>query len=435
MRRHAIVVGSLTLVGAAIALLREQATAYWFGAGPSVDAFVIAYALPTFVVNTAAGALGPVFTPMLLKVRHDDGPIAADRFAADIRTANAIVGTAVALLLAATGPWVLRALAPGFDAERLAIATQCLYLLLPAVVLGNVSYFWAALLNADRRFAAAAFAPALPALGGLIALVLFGTRFGVRALAVGVTLGTAAQALGLALAARQAGRPSDFRWPRWSSRLGELAAQYGALVVGAVVLGSTTLVSQAMATSVSPGAVAQLNFAAVPVLFVVGLGARVVGQVLLPHFSALAAERRWTVLRDEATRSLRLVALLSLPAIAVLLFAAEAIVRLLFERGAFAAADTAVVADLLRLLALQVPWYVGGIVAARLLTALQQARQMLAICIGGLGLTIILNVALRPAMGVRGIALAISLVYFATFVVAWWLAVRRLRTLEATPGG
>ncbi len=397
---------------------------------------MIAYALPTFVINTVAGALGPVFTPMLLRTRHDDGPIAADRFAADIRTANAIVGTVVALLLAATGPWLLRALAPGFDAERLTIATQCLYLLLPAVVLGNVSYFWAALLNADRRFAAAAFAPALPALGGLIVLVLFGTRFGVRALAVGVTLGTAAQALGLALAARQAGRPSHFRWPQWSNHLGELAAQYAALVVGAVVLGSTTLVSQSMATSVSPGAVAQLNFAAVPVLFVVGLGARVVGQVLLPHFSALAAERRWRVLRDEATRSLRLVALLSLPPIAVLLLGAEAIVRLLFERGAFAPADTAVVADLLRLLVLQVPWYVGGIVAARLLTALQQARQMLAICIGGLVLTMLLNVALRPALGIRGIALAISLVYFATFLAAWWLALRRLRTLEATtPGG
>ena len=56
---------------------------------------------------------------------------------------------------------------------------------------------------------------------------------------------------------------------------------------------------------------------------------------------------------------------------------------------------------------------------------------MLAICIGGLVLTILLNVALRPAMGVRGIALAISLVYFATFLAAWWRALRRLRRLEA----
>jgi hypothetical protein len=36
MRRQALVVGSLTLIVAAVSLLREQVTAFWFGAGPSV---------------------------------------------------------------------------------------------------------------------------------------------------------------------------------------------------------------------------------------------------------------------------------------------------------------------------------------------------------------------------------------------------------------
>ena len=395
----------------------------------------MAYALPGFVINTAAGIIAPVFTPMLLAARHQDGEGAADRFAAATLTATVSVGLAMAVLLGLAGPLVMPYFAAGFDPARLALATELMYLLVPAVALSNVSYLWTALLNAEHRFVAGGIAPSLQPLGALIGLLVAGAAGrrscdGSRAHDWRRAAGGAAGRRG---AARRARHPP--RDPRTSARMGSLSSQYAALFLGSVLMGSTLLITQSMATRISAGALAHLNFGTVAVLFAVGLGARTVGQVLLPHFSSLAAAGRWAALESEARRALRLTWLVTVPATLALIAVSGPVVRLLFERGAFTPEDTAAVTSVQRVLALQIPWDIANIVAVRLVSSLQQNRLLLWVA-GDVALTIAVNLVLVLWLGLEGIALSATFVYAFNFSVCWWWALRHIRELTGreTPG-
>lgn len=430
LARSSATIAGLTLVFSAISLLREQATAAWFGSGASAEAFVMAYALPGFVINTAAGIIAPVFTPMLLAARHQDGEAAADRFAAATLTATVAVGLAMAVLLALAGPLVMPYFAAGFDPARQALATELMYLLTPAVALSNVSYLWTALLNAEHRFVAGGIAPSLQPLGALIGLAVAGSWSGVHAMAAGLTIGAALQLVLLAVAVRRAGHTIQLVHPRTSARMASLSSQYAALFLGSVLMGSTLLITQSMATRISAGALAHLNFGTVAVLFAVGLGARTVGQVLLPHFSSLAASRQWSALEREARRALRLTWLVTVPATLALIAVSGPVVRLLFERGAFTPEDTAAVTSVQRVLALQIPCYIANIVAVRLVSSLQQNRLLLWVAGGDVALTIAVNLLLAPWLGLEGIALSATFVYAFNLSVCWWFAVRHMRQLR-----
>jgi putative peptidoglycan lipid II flippase len=185
-----------------------------------------------------------------------------------------------------------------------------------------------------------------------------------------------------------------------------------------------------MATRISAGALAHLNFGTVAVLFAVGLGARTVGQVILPHFSSLAASRRWATLEAEARRALRLTWLVTIPATLALIAVSGPVVRLLFERGAFTAEDTAAVTSVQRVLALQIPGYIANIVAVRLVSSLQQNRLLLWVAAGDVALTIAVNLLLAPRLGLEGIALSATFVYAFNFSVCWWFSLRHIRRLS-----
>lgn len=429
--RSSATIAGLTLFFAAVSLVREQATAAWFGTGPEADAFVVGYALPAFFIATVSGILAPAFMPLMVEERHQAGQPRAEAFLAAAATTALLAGVLMALLLLATARWSLPALASGFDAARLALAARVLWLLAPAVAVSSLAYLWTALLNADNRYAVGAFAPTLQPAGALVGLLVAPAGLALDAMTIGLTAGACAQVALLGWAVRRAGWPLQFAAPWRSPRIEEFRRHYAALFTGALLMGATTLVTQSFATRVSPGAAAHLNFANVGVLFVVGMGARTIGQLVLPSFSARAAAADWDGLVRQAQRALSFVWWTSVPATIVLVVLARPVTEVLFERGAFTADDSSVVAVTMRILALQIPWYLANVVAVRVLAALQANRVMLIVSGLNLVATAALNAVLHASFGLSGIAATAAIVYALSFVACWWTARRRLAAAGA----
>lgn len=430
LARSSATIAGLTLLFSGISLLREQATAFRFGAAAESEAFVIGNALPAFFISTVSGILGPAFMPLLIEVRHREGKASAERLLAAAASTALLAGLVMGGLLAVTAQWSLPALAAGFDAERLQLSQRLLHLLVPAVAVSSLSYLWTSVLNADEAYWVGAFAPSLQPLGALIGLFAVPGVNGVQGMAVGMTAGAFAQMLVLGWAVRRAGWPIGLAAPWSSERIGEFRQHYGTLFIGALLMGATTLVNQSLATRVSAGAAAYLNYASVAVLFVVGMGARTVGQLVLPRFSAEAAAGQWPELLRQGRRALTLVWWTSLPVTLLLVATARPVTSLLFERGAFTSSDSDVVVSVTRALALQIPWYLANIVAVRLLSAVQLNRAILVVAAANLLLTIAVNASLYSAFGLVGIAVGTALVYGFSFAACWMLAVRHIRTLS-----
>jgi len=108
-------------------------------------------------------------------------------------------------------------------------------------------------------------------------------------------------------------------------------------------------------------------------------------------------------------------------------------VRLLYQRGAFGAADTAVVARVQAMYALQVPFFAIGLLHVRLLTALKRNDLVMASAGLNLVLDIILNLVCMRFLGVAGIALSTSLFYVGSFFFASYATRRLLHRVRQAP--
>ncbi len=89
----------------------------------------------------------------------------------------------------------------------------------------------------------------------------------------------------------------------------------------------------------------------------IGVFAIAVSTVIYPLLSRHAVERNFTALADDFLRGVRLILVINVPAAAGLALLSEPIVRVLFERHNFTAADTAAMAPLLALYVIGLPFF------------------------------------------------------------------------------
>jgi putative peptidoglycan lipid II flippase len=426
----AIIVAFLTGCVALVTLARELIVASTFGTGDAVDAFMIAFLLPTFLMNIIAGSMSAVFIPTYVRVRETGGRTEAQLLFSSITVLSVCLLAAVAVLLAIAAPYLLPLLGSGFGPAKLLLTQQLFYILLPSVVVYGLVSIWGAVLNASERFALAAFAPALVPLAVIALLMLAGNPWGITAMAVGTFGGYMVQLLVLGMALRRQGITLSPRWDPSQPGVKQVVNQYVPMVAGAVLMSSTTLVDQSLAATLGPGSVAALGYGNKIVVLILALGATAVRTAVLPYFSGMVARHEWRGVRHTLRVYSGLILLATLPLAITLAALAGPMVQLLFQRGAFTGEDTRLVSQVQSMYALQIPFYILGSLVTPLISSLRENRVLL----WGAGISLLLDIVLdltfMRLFGVAGIALATGVVYMVSWAFVTLFCYRIIRRRE-----
>ena len=125
-----------------------------------------------------------------------------------------------------------------------------------------------------------------------------------------------------------------------------------------------------------------------------------------------------------------LTALVSVPLALAMILGSHWMIRLTFQHGVFGAVDTAAVAPVQAMYAIQLPFFVVSRVFYRYLVAIRRTTLILYCGIINLVLDVILNLLLMRWFGVAGIALATSLWTVSSFLFLWFWAYRLLPPAE-----
>ncbi len=418
-RAAAVVALFSSLVGLGLTA-RELMVAKWFGRGDALDAFLIAYLLPSFVVNLVAGSFSPAVIPTFIQVREAEGREAAQRLFSGVMVWSLGLLVGISVLLGALAPYYLPLLGSGFAAAKLVLTRRLLYVLLPFVLVSGLAVTWTAVLNAGERFALPALLPILTPLSAVVFLWVMGKAWGIFALASGTVAGVAMQAAVLAWTLKAHGMRLEPRWYGLDPNLRRVAGQYVPMVAGALLMCSTDLVDQSMAAILEPGSVAALNYARKIVSVFVVLGAIPLNTATLPYFSQMVAKEEWAACRHTLKTYFRLIVMVTVPITLGLVLFSKPLVRILFERGAFTARDTKIVSRVQAFLSLQIPFYILGSMGVRLISALKRNSLLMIIAAVNTVLNVILNLILMKYAGVAGIALSTSLVYLVSCILVYW---------------
>ena len=427
----AVVIGGLTFAVKLASLAKEVTVAASFGTADALDAFLIAFLLPSYVINVVGSSLNAALIPGYIQVRQADGPAAAQRLFAGAVTVSGVLLLVATAVLAALGPFLLPLLASGFAPDKLLLTERLFYLLLPAVAVSGLATNWESVLNAGERFGLTAFAPLMVPLTTMATLLALGPACGVYALVLGTVGGTVLQLSLLGWALRKQGLSLLPRWHGLDPALRRVIAQYLPMTAASALISSTLLVDQSIAAMLDPGSVSVLSYGNKLIAPVLGIGTMALGTAVLPYFSTMVAAADWDGLRHTLKTYTRLVLLVTVPATVALVLLSGPLVHVLFRHGRFTEGDALAVSRVQAMYALQLPFYSLGILFVRLLSALRGNHILLGGTVISFLLNIVLDVALLRVFGIAGIALSTSLVYLASCAFLGLMLRRRLRAVSA----
>ncbi|MEZ5670623.1 MAG: murein biosynthesis integral membrane protein MurJ [Alphaproteobacteria bacterium] len=340
------------------------------------------------------------------------------------------------VVMQAAMPWIVPAIAPGFAdrADAFDLAVMFGRLTFPYLMMMALVALFSAILNTYYRFWAAAAAPILLNVILILCVLVLTPVMPTagHALSWGVAAAGIGQFLWLAVACRRIDMLPALPRPRLTPRM----RRFGRLIVpGAIGAGVVQLniVVGTIFASLIPGAVSWLYYADRLNQLPLGVVGAAVGVALLPMLTRQLKAGETVQAMQTQNRAIEFALLLTLPATAGLIAIPHLMVAVLFERGAFTAADTAATAGALIAYAVGLPAYV-------LVKALQPgffAREDTRTPVVIAGASMAANAALTPLLmwplGHVGIALATAVAAWAN-AVGLWVVLRRRGHLAIDSG-
>jgi len=431
----ALVVGTMTVGVRVTGMLKELLVAWRFGRSDELEAFLLAYVVPSLAVSVIAGAFGPALIPTFVRVRDARGLDAARRLYVGVATWSLLLLAAATVLMLVAAPLYLPRLASGFGPEKLYLTTRLMYVMAPLILFSGLAAVSGAILNANESFALPALSPLLPALGaGLGALVSGGSR-GAYAMALGLVAGHVAEAVLLVGWLARSGVRLRLVRPELDPDARFVLRQYLPMVGGSLLMVNTQVVDQAMAAMLPAGSVAALSYGNKIMAVPLNVAVTALGTALVPFLSVQVAKREWGALQHTVSKYVRLSFGLALLPTAALAFWASPLVRVLFERGAFGPEDTRVVAGVQVLASLQIPFYLAGVLVVRAISALSANHFLLWGNVLNLVVNVAFNLLFMRFLGVAGIALSTSVMYLVSFAFLYFCYSRLLRSLRRRTTG
>jgi len=432
--RSAATVGGTTLISRLLGFLRDVMVAAALGTGPIADAFFVAFRFPNMFRSIfAEGAFNSAFVPLFAKRLEGEGENAARRFAEDALAVLLVALLVLTIAAELAMPWLMLVFAPGFsqDPQKFAWAVEFTRIAFPYLLFISLTALQSAILNSLGRFFPGAAAPVMLNVTMILAILFLVPLTGNpgRALSWGVAAAGVVQFVWLTVSLWRAGMVLRLRLPKLTPDVRRLFR----LGVPGVIAGGITQVNLTIGTmiaSLQAGAVSWLYYAdriyQLP-LAVIGIA---IGIVLLPELSRRLRAEDTEGASWSQNRAVEFSMLLTVPAATGAAVLAFDIIRVLFERGAFARADTEATALALVIYAVGLPAFVLIKVFQPAFFAREDTKTPLRFAAISIAVNITTSFALFFPFGFAGIATGTTL---AAWVNAGQLGTRLYRRGEFAP--
>ncbi len=336
------IVMTAIFVSRILGFVRERAVAEVFGRTWVTDVFFAAFSIPDLMYQLLVGgalssAFIPVFTGYLAEGKEDEAWHVASTFI------NFIVLALLALMTLGLifTPFLAPLVGMGFAGEQRELLVLLMRITFPAVFFTALSGLCMGVLNSYQSFTLPAIGPIFYNLSQILGAYLLGPLFGIFGMAIGTIAGALGnfgiQFPGVFVRSKGAYRPIlDLTHPgiRTMFRLMVPA------MVGLSIAQVNLIVGQNLASLLEPGSIVALRLANRLIHFPLGVFAMGISTAIFPTLTRLAARTEMEEFRRTFSFGLRTVMYVTIPSAVGMAVLSVPIVRLLFESGQFAAADT-----------------------------------------------------------------------------------------------
>jgi len=424
-------VAAPTVLSRILGYVRDMIQAYYLGTGRGADAFTIAYIIPNLLRRlTGEGAMTAAFVPVFTQLKKEKSREELWKFTHTFFFDLTLIMALLAVLGIVFSPLLVKIIAPGFNdvPEKWELTVVLTRIMFPYIFLISLAALAMAVLNSFRKFAVPAFTPVLFNLAIISLAVIFAGKVEEPAyvFALGVVVGGVFQ-LGFQL---------PFLWKRGMRFKFGLSFSHPAIrkvmalmVPGIFGVGITQInlaVSRIIASILEEGSVSSLYYATRVRELTLGLFSIALSIALLPTFSEHAAHRDIEGMKKTLIFSLKLIFLITLPAMVGLLILNRHIVQVLFQRGHFQDQSTTMSAACLLFFAIGLPFISAVKILAPAFYSLKDTKTPVFVAFLVMIVYLSLSLILMKPLRVGGLALALSLAEAFNFLLLFFFLERKI---------
>lgn len=423
-----------------LGLARDIVMTSFFGTSYVADAFNVAFQIPNLLRKLfGEGALSAAFIPVYKEMGVIRSRPQQIGFAINVLSILSLL----LLLLCGIGmlftPFIVKLLAPGFDAVSYDLAVKLTRILFPYLFLIGLSSTLIAILNSHDYFFVPGLSSAFLNIAMISALACYqliwgdtGIESAITAWAVGAVAGGVLQTVvnlpllhkvGYRLRCNLslAGEALHTVWKRFLPGVAGLAIRQINLAVDLIL--ASLLVS---------GSIASLNYGNRLMQLPLGIFGVSAGVAVLPLFSEYSATKEWSKLAESLRFSLLSICFIMLPVTAMIIGMGKDLIRLLFMRGAFNETSLHMTYIALVCYSLGLVFYSINRVLIPLFYANKDTKTPVKISAVIVVINILLNIVLMHFFAHAGLALATSISALIQTIVLWNVLRKKMPQLNVS---
>lgn len=408
MKETAILLMIATVISKILGFLREIVLAYFYGTSAVADAYIIAITIPGTIFAFIGAGIATGYIPLYSRIEKEVSIERANRFTSNMINFVMVLCTIIAIIgLIFTVP-IVKMFAAAFTGQTLATAVMITRFTIVGVYFTALVYIFTAYLNLKNSFL-------IPALVGVpmnicvIAAIAISSKTNIEVLAIGTLISMAIQIIFLAPFIRKTGYKHKMVLERKDEYLSKMIKLAIPVIIGISVNQVNTLVDRTIASTVSEGAIASLNYAVRLNGFVQGIFVMSIVTAMYPMISKMGADNNLDGLKNSLKEAIISISLLVIPVTVGAMIFSIPIVRLLFERGEFDSSATIVTAGALFFYAIGMIGYGLREVISKAFYSLQDTKTPMINAAVAVIINIVLCIILSRFMGINGLALSTSI--------------------------
>ena len=389
-------------------LAREVVAAGYFGVKGPMSAFTVAFQVPNLIrALFADAALQPAFVPVFTELLGKKAYKEAFRLASTMLLLVTMVLGAITALFVLLAPVIMPLFAPGFEGETRDLTISLSQVLFPILVLLGISGIVVGILNSYDRFGAFAISPLFWNLTIILVLVVLEPMFDeqdrIYAYAIAILVGTLVQLLIPAWDLRNT--PFRFSWSfDWRHPgVRRVLVLMLPVTISLGLINFNLLINSFFGSLVSEEAPAAIDKAFRIYQLPQGIFSVAIATVLFPTLARYANAGAIDDLRATMANGMRQILFVLVPAAAAILALSDPMIRLIYQRGAFDAHETVVVATALFWFAFSLPTNGLYLLQTRTFFSLQRPWQATALATIDLVVSALAALLLYSPFGVAGI--------------------------------
>lgn len=405
-----LIIVVVTFLSKIVGYAREVLVANYFGATAQTDAFLIAMLVPSMLLGLVAGGLQTVIIPVYTE-RKKQNPQNARIFINQVFLITVLFLFLISVVMFIFPTFFIKTVAYGFESDRLSLAVYFMRFLVIFGFFTVLTGFFTGLYQAEKQFL-------YPAILGLIgnsfipiSLFLLHSPLGINSWTVGELAFSSFLFFGLFIVLFL--RRNFFKMFQLNSIDWGALRHFGALLIP-IIAGSgigiiNQIVDKTIASSLSAGSIAVLNFAQRVYLIPLGLFAAPLSVAVYPTFSSLATGKNYKSYAETFVQSMSFMIYVMIPISVIFITLSQPIVKILFQHGAFTQSDANVTAFAVSMYSFGLFAMAANYILWRSFYSFQDTKTPLYLGIVVVTINIIGNLTLSRILKAPGIALTTAI--------------------------